>query len=76
MLGLHSALDVSEQTEAEADKTNFLLIGHEQQRNKYLAMFPVDLLDVKSRPANAALLKFGGHFQHELQFPFPCVGCL
>ena len=36
------------------DKTEFLLIGHERQRSKYLAMFPVDLLGVKTTSAKAA----------------------
>lgn len=36
------------------DKTEFLLIGHERQRSKYLAMFPVDLLGVQTGPAKTA----------------------
>ena len=34
------------------DKTEFLLIGNERQRGKYLSMFPIELLGVKSYPAN------------------------
>ena len=30
------------------DKTEFLLIGKEQQRNKYLSMFPIELLTYKT----------------------------
>ena len=30
------------------DKTEFLLIGNERQRSKYLSMFPIDLLGVKA----------------------------
>ena len=36
------------------DKTEFLLIGHEWQRTKYLAMFPVDLLGLQTASAKAA----------------------
>ena len=36
------------------DKMKFLLIGHERQRSKYCAMFPVDLLGVKTTSAKAA----------------------
>ena len=35
------------------DKTEFLLIGNEQQRSKYLSMFPLELLGVKTYPANS-----------------------
>ena len=36
------------------DKTEFLLIGYEQQRSKYLSMFPIELLGVKTNPAKSA----------------------
>ena len=36
------------------DKTEFLLIGNERQRNKYLSMFPIELLGVKTNPAKSA----------------------
>ena len=36
------------------DKTEFLLIGNERQRSKYLSMFPVELLGVKINPAKSA----------------------
>ena len=36
------------------DKTEFLLSGNERQRNKYLSMFPIELLGVKSYPAKSA----------------------
>ena len=35
------------------DKTKFLLIGNERQRSKYLSMFPIELLGVKSYPAKS-----------------------
>ena len=36
------------------DKTEFLLIGNERQRSKYLSMFPMELLGVKTDPAKSA----------------------
>ena len=35
------------------DKTEFLLIGNERQRSKYLSMFPIELLGVKTNPAKS-----------------------
>ena len=36
------------------DKTEFLLIGNERQRSKYLSSFPIELLGVKTYPAKSA----------------------
>ena len=36
------------------DKTEFLLIGHEHQRRKYLSMFPATLLGNQTQPSNTA----------------------
>ena len=36
------------------DKTEFLLIGNERQRSKYLSVFPIELLGVKFNPAKSA----------------------
>ena len=36
------------------DKTEFLLIGKERQWSKYLSMFPIELLGVKTNPAKSA----------------------
>ena len=36
------------------DKTEFLLIGNERQRSKYLSLFPIELLGVKINPAKSA----------------------
>ena len=36
------------------DKTEFLLIGNERQRSKYLSMFPTELLGVKTYPPSSA----------------------
>ena len=49
------------------DKTEFFLIGQERQRSKYLAMFRVDLLGVKTTSAKAAP-NFGGTFDTNFIF--------
>ena len=36
------------------DKTEFLLIVNKRQRSKYLSMFPIQLLGVKTNPAKSA----------------------
>ena len=36
------------------DKTEFLFIGKERQRGKYLSMFPIELVGVKTNPAKSA----------------------
>ena len=36
------------------DKTEFLLVGSERQRSKYLSMFPIELLGIKTNPAKSA----------------------
>ena len=36
------------------DKAEFLLIGNERQWSKYLSMFPIELLGVKTNPAKSA----------------------
>ena len=35
------------------DKAEFLLIGNEQERNKHLSMFPIELLGVETYPAKS-----------------------
>ena len=36
------------------DKTEFLLIGNERQRSKFLSMFAIELFDVKTNPVKSA----------------------
>ena len=36
------------------DKTEFILIGNEWKRSKYLSMFPIELLGVETYPAKSA----------------------
>jgi hypothetical protein len=36
------------------NKTEFLLIGHEQQRKKYLSQFPIPIMGLEAQPAKSA----------------------
>ena len=49
------------------DKTEFLLIGHKQQRNKYHSLFPTTLMDVETNPAKSAR-NLGVIFDHDFNF--------
>ena len=49
------------------DKTEFLLIWNERQQSKYLYMFPIELLGVKTNPAKAAR-NLGVIFEENLTF--------
>ena len=40
----------------DPDKTDFLLIGNERQQSKYLSMFPIEILSVKTNPANLLVI--------------------
>ena len=48
-------------------KTEFLLIGNGRQQNKYLSMFPIELLGVKTYPAKCAR-NFGVIFDKSFNF--------
>ena len=50
------------------DKTKFLLIRNEQQWSKYLSMFPIELLGVKTYPAKSAS-NIGVIFDKNFNFP-------
>ena len=54
------------------DKTEFLLIGNERQRSKYLSMFPIELLGVKTYPAKSAR-NLGVIFDKKLQLPLTYI---
>ena len=45
---------LSNKLKLNPDKTEFLLIGHKQQRAKYLSLFPTKLMGVKTNPASSA----------------------
>ena len=56
------------------DKTEFLLIGNERQRSKYLSMFPVELLGVETYPAKSlAILEWSSTFAHIISNLFMCL---
>jgi hypothetical protein len=60
------------------DKTEFLLIGHEHQRKKYLSSFPVSLLGADTKPANAARnlgVYFDQHFNFRSHISQVCRSC-
>ena len=60
------------------DKTEFLLIGNEQQRNKYLSIFPMELLGVKTNPAKSARnlgVIFDKNFTFHSHFSVVCNSC-
>ena len=49
------------------DKTEFLLIGKERQRTKYLSMFPIEVLGVETYPVKSAH-NLGGIFDKNFNF--------
>ena len=48
-------------------KTEFLLIGHEKQRRKYLTQFPVSLMGVETKPSESAM-NLGVVFDEDFNF--------
>jgi hypothetical protein len=50
------------------DKTEFLLIGHEQQRKKYLSQFPIPLMGVDTKPAEKPARNLGVMFDNNFNF--------
>ena len=61
------------------DKTEFLLIGNEWQRSKYLSMFPIELLGVKTYPAKSARnlgVIFDKNFYFRLHISAICSSCI
>ena len=60
-------------------KKKFLLIGNERQRNKYLSMFPIELLSVKSYPAKSARnlgMIFDKYFNFRSHTSAMCCSCM
>jgi len=45
---------LSNKLKLNPDKTEFLLIGHEKQRKKYISQFPVSLLGVETKSSKSA----------------------
>ena len=61
------------------DKTEFLLIGNERQRNKYLFMFPIELSGVQTNPAKSARnlgVIFDQNFTFRSHISAVCSSCL
>ena len=61
------------------DKTEFLLIGNEQQRSKYLSMFPIELLGVETYPEKSARnlgLIFDKNFNFRSHISAICSSCI
>ena len=50
------------------DKTEFLLIGNEGQRSKYLSMFPIELLGLETYPAKKSARNLGVIFDKNFNF--------
>ena len=61
------------------DKIEFLLIGNERQRSKYLSMFPIELLGVKTNPAKSARnlgVIFDKNFTFRSHISVVCNSCI
>ena len=58
---------LSNKLKLNPDKTEFLLIGHERQRQKYLCQFPLPLLDVQTNPSKSAR-NLGVIFDQDFKF--------
>ena len=61
------------------DKTEFLLIGNERQRTKYLSMFPIELLGVDTYPAKSARnlgVIFDKNFNFRSHISAICSSCI
>ena len=61
------------------DKTEFLLIGNERQRNKYLSMFPIELLGVEISRAKSARnlgVIFDKNFNFRSHISAICSSCI
>ena len=60
------------------DKTEFLLIGTERHRRKYLSMFPIELFGVKTNPAKSAQnlgVIFNKNFTFHSHISAVCSSC-
>ena len=59
-------------------KTEFLLIGHEQQRSKYHSLFPVPLMGVDTKPSKSARnlgVIFDQNFNFRSHISQVCASC-
>ena len=61
------------------DKTEFLLIGNERKRSKYLSMFPIELLGDETYPAKSARnlgVIFDKNFNFRSHISAICSSCI
>ena len=61
------------------DKTEFLLIGNQRQRSKYLSLFPIELLGVETYPAKSARnlgVIFDKNFNFRSHISAICSSCI
>ena len=61
------------------DKTEFLLIGNERQRSKYLSMFPIEVLGAETYPAKSARnlgVIFDQNFNFRSHISAICSSCI
>ena len=61
------------------DKTEFLVIGNERQRSKYLSMFPIELLGFETYPAKSARnlgVIFDKNFNFRSNISAICSSCI
>ena len=61
------------------DKTEFLLIGNERQRSKYLSKFPIELLCVETYPPKSARnlgVIFDNKFNFRSHISAICTSCI
>ena len=56
------------------DNTEFLLIGNEQQRSKYLSIFRIEIFGVKTNPAT--LHWNSGYFGQKIHLLLTCISSL
>ena len=61
------------------DKTEFLLIGNDRQRSKYLSIFPIELLGLETYPAKSArnlAVIFDKNFNFRSHISAICSSCI
>lgn len=69
---------LSNKLKLNPDKTEFLLIGHELQRQKYLCQFPLPLLGMQTNPSKSARnlgVTFDHHFKFRSHISQVCRSC-
>ena len=78
LASLHSWMSTNK-LKLNPDKTEFLLIGNERQRSKYLSIFPIELFGVKTNPPQSARnlgVIFDKNFTFRSYISAGCSPCL